>query len=886
MRLSSPIAKKYGLGLGGFLVLSLVFAVTAHRHLDKLLKPYHGRITQEVYEQTGQKVSFGKIGLSLGWHGPEITLHNLKVGKGEATVSSVRLSLNVSHMIATGSLIFDRIQIEGLALNQDIFSETSSRRKPLAVNAILASDFVRGIELVSLEQTTFSPTAAVTIAIDELQIKPALAASQRVYLLEVSDVSLTAPKMFQQPLKVGKFEAAARFEDKGKVLVLSKLAVENEDARISSLGRIRLTTDLVLDAEVEIKKFRDLSKITKYFPRTLPTSAYRWLTDAFKQGGTVQGRARWHGPLDAFDESLAVDLDVKDGSLKFDSEWPLLTDINAEVKIRGRDITIIPHRATSEQVQLESGLVQILDIGLEKPLLKIGFFASAQATEALEYLDGTPLRSDVPGFAKKASFDGTVMANLNIAFDLSGTEPAQVQGEVATEGSSVLLKKYNLAASEVYGHVNFSEKGIGSGNFMATAWSKPVQVSLERAPDGQTVIVNFSGEASLDGIKRGFPKLPLDFVKGQTPVAGNIAFAPDENVEMRISSNLEGATLDLPNPLTKEDPQSILPAHLTISFENDGDPESAQISVANVLLASWTNDENGSAAKIHLTRLEIPTATSEERSKLDPRDLPSLEIVCEQLTVGKSYLGRLDLVAVRSDEGLILERFSLATVAKEVLVTKGEWLVHGNRQSTAIEGKVALTNLRTALFELGNTRGGINNTTGEIDFDFAWNESPLNFEISKLNGSTKYELRNGGIVSSSIGGRFLNLINLNLKNMFSDEIPFNAIRGALAVKNGIATADDFVIDLGAYAVNVAGQIDLPRNDLNIEMQVKSSLTVLPVAQAKKLGNVIGTAVEMANSVLTLPVSQFSTFKYSVIGPVDSPEVALQEYGKIPMWIRL
>ena len=103
--------------------------------------------------------------------------------------------------------------------------------------------------------------------------------------------------------------------------------------------------------------------------------------------------------------------------------------------------------------------------------------------------------------------------------------------------------------------------------------------------------------------------------------------------------------------------------------------------------------------------------------------------------------------------------------------------------------------------------------------------------LATANGGAGFAIRNGILNKFQALGKVFSLLNvsqlltLRLPDMASEGMPFDRLAATLALRNGIVSSEDLVIDSNAMNMSLVGSIDLPRDELDLLLGVKPLGTV-------------------------------------------------------------
>jgi uncharacterized protein (TIGR02099 family) len=296
----------------------------------------------------------------------------------------------------------------------------------------------------------------------------------------------------------------------------------------------------------------------------------------------------------------------------------------------------------------------------------------------------------------------------------------------------------------------------------------------------------------------------------------------------------------------------------------------------------------GGPLKVRLDNLDIAPllAARGERTQRpaspDPRALPALSVLIEELHRGPDALGRLRLDTERTPNGLRATELSLTGSLVSASGT-GSW----TRDATGYTETDIAMELRSD--DLGEwlRHAGFYNALGGAPSDatlaLSWPGAPQGFALTRARGSLALDIGAGRMLEVEPGvGRMLGALNLEaierrLSLDFSDVLDtgfaFDAIRGKLIIGSGEARISQLDILASTADIRVRGVIDLDDETFDQTLRVTPKIgTGVAIAGAVAGGPLVGAAVLLADKLSGDAMDQLVSYEYQVTGPWSSPRV--------------
>jgi uncharacterized protein (TIGR02099 family) len=312
---------------------------------------------------------------------------------------------------------------------------------------------------------------------------------------------------------------------------------------------------------------------------------------------------------------------------------------------------------------------------------------------------------------------------------------------------------------------------------------------------------------------------------------------------------------------------------------------------------TWTDNSSsdgvgGGQLLAKLTELTIPASdvqsTTQELLSITPKQVPSVDLSIDQLTVGDKSLGAVTLKAnnlaqLNARLGWDIEQFSV-TLPHTTLSGKGAW-THAVGE---LLGEVKL-NLDLNTDSLGDTLDGLGlgkivaGAAGTIKGDVAWRGTPFSLDLATLSGALNADFSKGQFLKVDPGaGRLVGLfslqnlprrLTLDFKDMFGTGFAFDQVTATATIEKGLLTTDDFVMGSSAAQVTAKGEVALADETQSLIFTVKPNFDAGSVSLLYMIINPpVGLATLAAQFLFREPLRKSLTVEYSITGPWAKPDV--------------
>ncbi|NHB89368.1 DUF3971 domain-containing protein [Photorhabdus tasmaniensis] len=261
---------------------------------------------------------------------------------------------------------------------------------------------------------------------------------------------------------------------------------------------------------------------------------------------------------------------------------------------------------------------------------------------------------------------------------------------------------------------------------------------------------------------------------------------------------------------------------------------------------------------------------------------PSLDIVCSECWIMGLKLGKVSGSLIPEGNSLIL-RDGMVENSASKLNLAGRWQESAVGSNTHLMGQFSGEKFDEMASYLGIVVP-IVKSPFTFRFDFNWRDTPWKPDLQTLNGHLKSDLGKGAIekLGGGSAGQLLKLVSfdallrklqLDFSDTFSQDFEFDSLRGDISVNNGILKTKNLRIDGLIADVITKGEIDLVRQQINIEAIVTPEISAtVGVATAFVINPVAGAALFAATKVLGPLWHKISVIRYRITGNLEQPKI--------------
>ncbi|MDO9424313.1 MAG: YhdP family protein [Methylobacter sp.] len=383
--------------------------------------------------------------------------------------------------------------------------------------------------------------------------------------LTTKGARLIAPDLFREALPVDRLQGILDWQQADNVWSVSSQMIELDSLSFQSKSRLRIDIPetgkpVFMDWQSSFAG-EDARQVMHYLPvGIMEQDVVAWLDHAFVSGSMTNGGLLVYGNLNdfPFNSAPGVFEAVFNGEqfdLSYDSEWPHITGMNAEVMFSQDSLTVNIGQGKSGNVIIKQAEVTIPKLNKSKHLLIKGE-AEAGIGQVLAFMQQTPLSSPVNSLLEAITPQGNTQVALDLKIPLVDGAPTQVDGMAQLKDAGLTVKSLDLPVSKINGQLKFDEQGVFSDTIHAAALGHPIQINIESS-DSQTS-VNVTGKAGIDDLQAQFDLPWWNIAAGETGYRLKLELPyGNASPELVVKSTLFGVSLDLPEALAKTREQSV-----------------------------------------------------------------------------------------------------------------------------------------------------------------------------------------------------------------------------------------------------------------------------------------------------------------------------------------
>ncbi|GAB6035379.1 YhdP family phospholipid transporter [Galenea microaerophila] len=365
-------------------------------------------------------------------------------------------------------------------------------------------------------------------------------------------IQIQYPDAFEQPIAL-KFDKKLQFSWQGGRQ--QKLQIPKATFHVNQIPfQLQWTsTGSVVKQAVLSASPKTLSEVKALLPYPLMSKQLQqWLKQSLKAGEQIQVVAKLSGDLKRFPfkkggGTLQAKAVIHHTVLKFQPDWPALTDFTAQLDFRPYDLTVTTPKATLSGLQVSDVKALIANLDQKDIAVAIRGKAQGDAADAQRFLLESPLakKAGLETFLQKqVTFSGRLEADLKriwvpvYGFD---QQKEDVQANVFLKGVDLTLYQ-KLPFKNIQGDISIHNHDIQAPNLKGQLTGVPFSAKIQTEPKKHQVTISATGALQM-------PRESL-LVKGRLPWEYYAILPYDQRpIKMKTQVDFNQFHSKLPAPL-------------------------------------------------------------------------------------------------------------------------------------------------------------------------------------------------------------------------------------------------------------------------------------------------------------------------------------------------
>lgn len=399
--------------------------------------------------------------------------------------------------------------------------------------------------------------------------------------LDIADGSVDLKPIYREFTPLSALTMLLKWTDLGDAWLVdsNQIQLKNNDAHGQAVLSLWLPKADISAAQMQLLASiynGNLASVWRYVPwPSAGDDTLAWLKKSLVSGKIEKGDFLYQGVL--FDtpqrppSTMQMHFRVKDALLDYAPNWPVLSNLNADIDIYNRRLSISAKSGRIYQSAARDIVAEIPD--LNNPILQLNAGIDTVGDDLIRLFTETPLKEDVAHFAEMISIKGEIAGELAFSLPLSEQIKQNMKVDVSADlaGNPIILRQAPDFDLWLTGTVKY-QTGLGLSSLPLQGFllTQPVNVKLQsvlNAGEIAAVQIQANGQLAPANLKPWLGNVTQS-MRGQTQYITLLTVPmTDDPVHIVLDSNLQGWQIDLPDPF-KKTAEKILPVHYEMELQS------------------------------------------------------------------------------------------------------------------------------------------------------------------------------------------------------------------------------------------------------------------------------------------------------------------------------
>ncbi len=377
---------------------------------------------------------------------------------------------------------------------------------------------------------------------------------------------LSLPNYLSEPIDIDAARGTVIWRRSDDHMTILSDSIEIRNSTIDSQSNIEITIDGGNAPVVDFASqwsIDDISAARRLIPgKIMHPRLYEWFQTALVAGRVPEGTTRLYGSLDRFpfDDGggrFLIEAAIRDMTFRYLRNFPEARLSEMQVVLDNMRLYTTSNRSVSSGNSTIDAKVEIAD--LREPVLVIDAFSTGTLESLQDFAAESPIADVFGGQLDRVSVSGDASMQLDLSVPLKNWREFDFSARILSDGGTLTIDGLPAAVTELTGAVTVGRDSVASEALTGRFLGEPVTFEVANAGDDEPayrVVATAAGIATARGLTDDLG-VPLSGQLGgatayevaiRFPNTGAETLAP---LSVRVTSDLAGLTVDLPEPFTK-----------------------------------------------------------------------------------------------------------------------------------------------------------------------------------------------------------------------------------------------------------------------------------------------------------------------------------------------
>ena len=392
--------------------------------------------------------------------------------------------------------------------------------------------------------------------------------------IKSESIKFNQPALFEKPLSFFELSGDIQWhrEDDDWIVSTKQLMTHTADFDAELRGKIVLDPNTISSSFADLAlsiSDADIESVSNYLPLVMNERTRTWIDNALVSGNITSTDVILRGILSdiPFYNSkgrFVLVANIENVLLDYHPVWVPIDGIDAEIKIDGSKLTVTASSGKIYDADITNVIGTIEDLGADDIVIDVNGQVKGNTKDATLLVKNSPL-------AKNFTLNEIINNDINgdIYLDLGLNIPLNkkditVKGKVSLQDTSLHSQAVGIKLDNINGEINFTKNTITGSDISANYFDQPVTLGIKSSDKG---LVDFTLDGNTDNdfivsqliyffptlasIKQGIDKRIHGACQWRAVLSRQLSDNKLQSRKLKISSSLNGLSLDLPVPLGK-----------------------------------------------------------------------------------------------------------------------------------------------------------------------------------------------------------------------------------------------------------------------------------------------------------------------------------------------
>lgn len=354
------------------------------------------------------------------------------------------------------------------------------------------------------------------------------------------------------------------FDDQGWQLRVDALDIVSSELTFAAQVKV----DSPAEGETTMALLADITRgnaalAGHYYPLNLMSDdLVGYLNDALVSGQIEQAAVLVNGPLSHFpftDGSgiFVVDAELTDSTFKFASDWPAITQFDANLNFTNNSMLITGRAGELSGLNVTGVKAAIDDLGNEQVLTVAADIKPSGANLVHDLMLASPLKDSVGSVLEQLQIAGDIAGEFHLDLPLNNSEQVLASGVIHFDDNDVALQTPRMDFSKVNGQLSFANDKITTQDLQLTWHDLPLALAVNgiNKEAYYDTDIQITTNWQQDNWQAHVPVLLKKYAGGQLPWQGALSLHQHHqggfSYQFDLTSQFENTKLNLPAPYGK-----------------------------------------------------------------------------------------------------------------------------------------------------------------------------------------------------------------------------------------------------------------------------------------------------------------------------------------------